>query len=113
MIRRRPKVRSGIERAPKREWPKHRQWVRGHECLVSGCMNRDIEAAHVRTGGTGGGTGIKPSDWWCVPLCSEHHKLQHSVGEREFERMYQIDLKAEARKLADRSTVVEMRKAMK
>lgn len=75
-------------------------------------MNRDIEAAHVRTG-TDGGTGIKPSDWWCVPLCQIHHERQHKIGEPAFERATGIDLKAEARWLAARSTDMEMRKAMK
>lgn len=112
MIRRRPKVKSGIERAPKREWPKHRKWVRGHKCLVLPCGNRDIECAHVRAG-TDGGTALKPSDWWCVPLCDFHHNLQHQIGEPLFERTYGLDLKAEARKLAERSTDLEMRKAMK
>ena len=112
MIRRRPKVKSGIERAPQREWPKHRQWIRGHECLVGGCMNRDIEAAHVRTGRTDGGTGLKPSDWWCVPLCKSHHAMQHQIGEPAFERMHDLDLKKWAWLFAERSTDLGMRKAM-
>lgn len=27
-----------------------------------------------------GGTGLKPSDFMCVPLCHEHHRLIHAKG---------------------------------
>lgn len=40
------------------------------------------EAAHVRIR-TNGGTGIKPSDEFVVPLCSNCHRTQHG-GERTF-----------------------------
>lgn len=28
--------------------------------------------------------GVKPSDSETIPLCSEHHREQHSQGERKF-----------------------------
>jgi hypothetical protein len=43
----------------------------------------DICAAHIRIG-TNGGTALKPSDDFTVPLCFNHHQLQHSFGERKF-----------------------------
>jgi hypothetical protein len=52
-----------------------------------------IECAHVRTG-TDGGTGIKPSDVWCISFCKDCHALQHQIGEAEFERRFRIDMKA-------------------
>lgn len=47
-----------------------------------------IEAAHVRLG-SGAGMGEKPSDWRAVPLCKEHHQLQHTQGERTFWATYE------------------------
>jgi hypothetical protein len=52
-----------------------------------------IECAHVRCG-TDGGTGIKPSDKWCVSLCKECHSRQHQIGEPAFEAEHGINLKS-------------------
>lgn len=66
------------------ECPAHLKWLRGCECAVSdGFCEGRIEAAHVRLG-TDGGTGLKPSDCYAVPLCSLHHQLQHGKGEYTF-----------------------------
>lgn len=99
---RRKPPRSGIERAPSRECAAHRKWVRGHACSVPGCERRDIECAHVRRG-TDAGVGIKPSDRWTIPLCAEHHREQHSIGEASFERRHRIDMKRIAEALFARS----------
>ena len=80
----------------------HRAWVRRHRCSVPGCRQGPIECAHVRIG-TDGGAGVKPSDRWVLSLCSYHHREQHSVGERAFELLHGIDLKALAREFAARS----------
>jgi hypothetical protein len=72
--------------------PAHRKWVRGHACCGCGSSTA-IECAHVRDG-TDGGMGIKPSDRWCISLCKTCHTWQHQVGEREFERQHNIDMKA-------------------
>jgi hypothetical protein len=82
--------------------PGHRKWIRGFECAVQDlnwkqCAT-DTECAHVRTG-TDGGTGIKPSDKWCIPLCPEHHREQHQMGEPAFERKYNFVMKALAAEL--------------
>lgn len=113
---RKPKVRSGIERAPRREWPKHRQWLRGFQCVVPGCDNRQIECCHVRiTDGpdTGAGIGQKPHDAFTVPMCSQHHDQSHNVGTATFERMYRVNLLALAREFASRSPDIAMKEAMK
>lgn len=85
--------------------PAHLAWVRGFECCAkvywSSCAG-PIEAAHVRTG-TDGGMGMKPSDNWAISLCRAHHRLQHSIGEANFEREYGIDMKALAQEFAARS----------
>lgn len=46
---------------------------------VCGGMGK-IEAAHIRKF-TDGGTGIKPSDCYVLPLSQEEHAKQHQNGE--------------------------------
>lgn len=79
--------------------PAHRAWVRRHHCCVPSCLNTPVECAHVRGGGDGG-IALKPSDRWVISLCSAHHREQHQVGEREFERRYQLDLVGLAKEFA-------------
>ena len=89
-LKRRKPPRSGIARAPRREYPAHLQWLRGFECAVSDveCKGK-VEAAHVRLG-TDGGISLRPSDWFANPLCEHHHRaVQHAKGERTFEKTYQ------------------------
>jgi hypothetical protein len=76
-----PKMGARVQE--RRDFPRHRQFVRRHACVVPGCDGLPIQCAHVRLG-TDGGTGLKPSDWWCVPLCVEHHFRQHGAGEESF-----------------------------
>ena len=61
-----------------------------------------VECAHVRSG-TDGGTGLKPSDRFCLSLCRVHHAEQHQIGEAAFERKYKLDLLAIAVEFARRS----------
>lgn len=77
--------------------PSHLKWVRGHECAAvgsGGCGGR-IEAAHVRRG-TDGGVGMKPGDCFTLPLCSEHHRRQHQIGEAPFEKETGVNMKSTA-----------------
>lgn len=85
----------------RRRCPGHRKWVRGHACAVCGTFTA-IECAHVRTG-TDGGTGVKPSDQWCISLCRDHHAEQHQVGERAFEQRHGINMKELAAEFARKS----------
>jgi hypothetical protein len=82
---------SGRKDAGKRS-PAHRKWVRGHACSACG-SEVAVECAHVRTG-TDGGTGIKPSDKWCISLCKDCHAEQHILGEASFAFKHKIDMKA-------------------
>lgn len=75
-----------------RRSPAHRAWVRGHACSACGSTS-GIECAHVRTG-TDGGTGIKPSDQWCISLCGVCHRKQHEIGEESFEQAWGLNMKA-------------------
>lgn len=68
----------------------------------------ESDPAHVRRG-TDGGTSLKPSDSWVLPLCHPHHLEQHQVGERTFAQRHGLDLKAEAEATWARSPYHEPR----
>lgn len=108
--RRKPKP-SGIERAPQREWPRHRKFVRSHACCVPGCENGPIEFAHVRQGHAAG-TAQKPPDWLGISLCWEHHGIQHRIGHLAFDGNYQINSLQLAAEFAAASPDVNMKIAM-
>jgi transcription elongation factor Elf1 len=74
-----------------RRSPAHRAWIRGFACGACGSQS-GVECAHVRDG-TDGGTGIKPSDKYTIPLCGPCHRLQHQIGEPEFERRTGLNMK--------------------
>ena len=82
---------------------RHARWVRGFECLNQSpfCSDR-VEAHHVREG-SGAGKGQKPHNERCVPLCATCHAEGHRTGWKTFERLYELDLRAEAEKLAKQS----------
>jgi len=90
----------GIRQPSRIDCAPHRQWVRStHECCVGGDCEGRIQAAHVRRG-TDGGTSMKPSDIWVIPLCSFHHSEQHTLGEISFEKKYKFSMKETAEYLA-------------
>ena len=73
--------------------PSFRQWLRGRACMLAekgGCEGK-IEAAHVDYA-PGKGMGLKVADRYCIPLCSEHHRVQHAWGWNTFEENVQIRL---------------------
>lgn len=111
-----------LPKRPKRDnrvrCPGHLAWLRGFECAcglkpaadeTTLCAGR-TEAAHVRTG-TDGGTGLKPSDSWAIPLCTKHHREQHASGETTFARRYGLDMKEVAQELARRSPALQRYRA--
>jgi len=65
---------------------KHLDFIRTLPCCLTWTL-RNIEAAHIRKY-AGGGTGIKPKDNFVVPLNTELHALQHSMGELSFWENY-------------------------
>lgn len=103
--KRRKRESLGVKEPTMVRSPGHLAWVRGHECAIANrsttCTGK-IEAAHCRTG-TDGGTSMKPSDCWSIPLCSWHHRYQHEIGEPAFQRMYSINMKELAAELWRRS----------
>ncbi len=109
--------RSGIERAPKREWPRHRKWLRSHECVctlwnkLANCEGR-IEVSHIRTAANSG-TGLKPHDSSAVPMCHLHHFVYHNAGHAEFEKVYGLDLANLAAEFTQRSPDQAMKASLR
>ncbi|MEX2399637.1 MAG: hypothetical protein WD423_02625 [Rhodothermales bacterium] len=62
------------------------RFVASYPCLACG---RPSDAHHALGRG---GTGTKPSDFGCIPLCREHHIALHQSGARSFERFYHVSL---------------------
>ena len=60
----------------------HLKFIRKQRCLWCG-KYRPNEAHHIRID-TNGGTALKPSDCYTVPLCFWCHKRLHKKGERTF-----------------------------
>lgn len=105
-LRAKQKRRMGVK--PERpNYEPHLKWVRSHfACLVEGraghvCQGL-MRAHHVREN-TGAGTGLKPPDFWVIPLCDSAHREGHDKGWRTFERKYGVDTRAEAQKAAEQS----------
>ncbi len=90
-------LKHGRTKVNDREQPWHQKWIRTLTCLGCGAspQKATIECAHVRNG-TDGGTGLKPSDRFTVPLCSDCHREQHNVGEVTFWGDRHIDAVATA-----------------
>ncbi len=83
--------KSGIERAPRRIWPRHEKFVRLHGCVVPGCQNAPIEFMHLRSAANSG-MGLKPHSSFGVSGCREHHAEAHQIGHDTFAAKYGIDL---------------------
>ena len=62
-------------------------YVRGLPCAVCGGQ---AEPHHWRKD-SDGGTGLKPSDCFCVPLCREHHREAHQHGDEWFAEEYNLE----------------------
>jgi hypothetical protein len=96
-------------------WQRHRAFVRRHQCAIPNCEGSPIEFAHLRTAANSG-VGIRPADWFGIPLCRSHHRTAHDAGHdtmaREngttLEKLFEM-----AREFARRSPDRHMREAMK
>lgn len=115
--RRRQPARSGIERAERRLWTRHRAFLRRHHCVVSGCEREPIEVSHIRSAANAG-TGIKPHDQYAVPMCGglgrdSHHAEYHRIGHISFSAKYGLDLWALAAAFTKASPDTAMKEALK
>lgn len=57
-------------------------FIRSLPCCVTGRTD-SVVAHHVRLDGDGG-TGLKPSDYYTVPISQDLHQRLHDMGERSF-----------------------------
>ena len=94
----------------------HKAFIRRQQCVCAAfnhpfypCDGR-IQCAHFRSGSTGG-MGLKPCDSKTFALCYSHHVLQHTVGEREFQLLFGLDLRVICRDFARRSPDARIREA--
>lgn len=71
---------------------KYLQFIREQPCCVSHSENK-IVAHHVRIG-KDGGMGLKPSDYYCIPLTVKLHDELHHIGEKTFFNKYFIEEKS-------------------
>jgi hypothetical protein len=108
---RRKPMKSGIDRADRREWPKHRAFVRRHTCSVPGCDQGPIEFAHVRSADNSG-TSLKPHDAYGVSLCAAHHAEQHQHGAETFMKRHRVDLWKLAVEFCKASPDINMKQSM-
>jgi hypothetical protein len=73
---------------------KHCEWIRSLPCII--CLdNTASECCHIRYSEPKAakpitGLGIKPDDCWTLPMCNQHHRQQHEIGERTFWNAYSI-----------------------
>jgi hypothetical protein len=71
---------------------KYLSWLRKQNCVISGTKAQC--AHHIRLG-TNGGSSLKPSDYFCIPLLNEHHttgpQALHMIGEDTFLTEYKLD----------------------
>ena len=70
------------------------KWLRCMPCCV---CKAPAEPHHVRSTTTipyqlAGGTGLKPNDLMCIPLCRAHHNETHDSPD-ELGTKYNIDMK--------------------
>lgn len=72
--------------------PKYLSWLRKQPCVASG--NKAQCAHHIRLG-TNGGSSLKPSDYFCIPLLNEFHTTGlfaiHVVGEDTFLKQFKLN----------------------
>lgn len=76
----------------------YKSWIRTLPCCACG-HSSPSEAAHT---GKDGGAGIKASDYSCVPLCFQCHRVglysYHVMGKRSFAAMFAVDFDAMVQK---------------
>jgi hypothetical protein len=91
------------QRAPPVRDAAHLRFIRSQPCIVAAQCAGPVQAHHVRTG-TNGGTSLKPSDIWCVPVCNKHHREIHDNGQATFAAAHRLDLRSLAESYAASSS---------
>jgi hypothetical protein len=85
-----PAMASALHSTPPRD-SKYRAWIRSLPCAVCG-TNFCIESAHIGPHAL----AQKASDYTCIPLCPEHHRLGNDaldkIGRHEFEERFVLNI---------------------
>lgn len=89
---------------------RHRRWTKGFGCAVEGCLNTDMEFAHIRNAANAG-MKAKPHDAFGYGLCGQHHREEHG-GAETFWRKYGIDPYARAAWFLRNSPDIAMRESL-
>lgn len=76
---------------------KYLKFIRNQNPLVF-TLGGDVVAHHVRIN-NGGGTGLKPSDYRTLPICSIDHQELHQMGEKSYWSSKDIDYDKEVIRL--------------
>ena len=117
----RERPRMNLRDPMRRDWLRHRRFVRSFGCSVPLCGNKTpSEFAHLRTAANAG-TAVRPHDAFGVSLCGAdpargiegHHAEYHRIGHQSFEQKYRIDLNAIADAFVRASPDAEMRASFK
>ena len=61
---------------------KYLEWIRSLPCVVTGRTDRVV--AHHVTVSANRGMGLKPSDFWCLPIDWFEHQKLHANGEASY-----------------------------
>ena len=82
---------------------KYLSWIRQQACVVTDMdfTQTDMVAHHVRSL-HGGGMGLKPSDYCTIPLTAFQHAKLHSMIEKEYYKMFELDVEKIMRELLGR-----------
>ena len=68
------------------------KWLRTQPCAASAAKS---DCAHHIRIGTNGGSSLKPSDYFCIPLTNDHHTTGlfalHIIGEETFLSDFKLD----------------------
>ena len=67
-------------------------FIRSLPCLICGDIAEPHHMRRMIPTELKGGTGLKPYDTMCIPLCREHHN-DIEEGYEKFEHDYKIDLR--------------------
>jgi hypothetical protein len=74
-----------VPKNPREHDPAYLAYVRGFNCVVGGCQSPSVPH-HLQTVGSGG------SDYSSVPICVPHHAEIHTIGQKRFEVIHDVNL---------------------
>lgn len=69
---------------------KYRKWVSSLSCMI--CSRPGQNDPHHCRILNSAGVSQKPPDFFCIPLCRDHHNELHQHGSTSFEQKYQVSL---------------------